>query len=377
MQGKLIGGILLIVGTSIGAGMLALPLVTAQLGLWYTFCLFIGAWFLMTTAAVYILKVNLTLPHGTNMVSMACSTLGKPAQVITWVSYLLLLYCLLAAYIAGGADLLFNLFGMMHLHVYHWFAVILFVFIFGAIIFKGVKVVDMANRGLMIVKLGSFVILVLLLLNHVHLKNFSMAHLSHLPSAILVVITSFGYAVIIPSLRDYFGEDDHKMIQAVYIGSLIPLICYMLWIYVVFGVLPASSQSSQLSSMLSQLSAIAHSHWVFNFVHLFTYVCVTTSFLGVSLALTDFIFDGFKLKRKGTSRWINMVMTYAPPMIMVLFYPAAFVHGLALAGIFCIILLMLLPALMAFKININKKWLIWFEVLASVALLIFAFTQLT
>ncbi|PHQ78972.1 MAG: tryptophan/tyrosine permease [Coxiella sp. (in: Bacteria)] len=376
MHSKFIGGILLIIGTSIGAGMLALPLVTSQVGVFHAFLLFIGAWYLMTMAATFILKVNLTLPHGTNMISMAKHTLGKPGELVTWVSYLLLLYCLLSAYIAGGADLLTNLVQMFHLGIYHWLAVVIFVLIFGAIVFKGIRVVDMANRGLMTVKLGSFIVLVLLLMSHLHWHNFHMGSFSKVPPAVLVVITSFGYAVIIPSLRDYFGEDDHMMMKAVWIGSLVPLVCYTLWIIVVLGVLPQSTHIAGLSSLVNKLSLIAHSDWVTDFVHLFTYICITTSFLGVSLSLTDFIADGFKLAREGKSLWVIMVMAFAPPMIMVLFYPAAFIHGLALAGVFCIILLMLLPALMVLKLKASKPGVVWFEILAAIGLLVFAVTRL-
>lgn len=373
---KFIGAILLIIGTSIGGGMLALPLVSIQVGLVNALLLFVVAWFLMTTAAVYILKVNQTLPHGTNMISMAQATLGKSGQVVTWISYLLLLYCLLAAYIAAGTDLLVNLFNMFHLHLYDWMASLLFLAIFGAIIFRGVRIVDIANRGLMTLKLGSFALLLILLVTHVHMHNLDVGSYTHAPAAILVVITAFGYAVIIPSLRDYFGEDDHLMLKAVLIGSLVPLACYVAWVFVVLGVVPPATPLTNLSQLIVNLSVISHSGWVTDFVHLFTYVCITTSFLGVSLALTDFIADGFQLEREGRSRWLIMAITYLPPLVMVLFYPAIFVHGLALAGIFCIILLMLLPALMALKIKVSNRWLIWLVILASVALLIFAITQL-
>jgi tyrosine-specific transport protein len=376
MNNKLIGGILLIVGTSIGAGMLALPLVSAEVGILRALIMFVVAWFLMTTAAVYILKVNLTLPHGSNMISMARHTIGKSGQVVTWISYLLLLYCLLSAYLAGGADLLINLCHMLGFGMYHWMAVLVFLAIFGAIIFHGVKIVDMANRGLMTVKLGSFALLVFLLVSHVHAGNFAVGNERYVPSAILVVITSFGFAVIVPSLRDYFGEDDHLMIKAILIGSLIPLICYILWIFIVLGVVPRGNHLGDLSQLVGNLSKISHSGWVTDFVHLFSYVCITTSFLGVSLALTDFVADGFKLEREKSSRWTIMAITYVPPVVMVLFYPAAFIRGLALAGVFCIILLMLLPALMALKINVSNRWLVWLVALASLGLLIFALFRL-
>ena len=59
----------------------------------------------MTIGALLVLEVNLRLPPGSNMITMAKSTLGLPGQIIAWISYLLLLYSLLSAYIAGGSDI--------------------------------------------------------------------------------------------------------------------------------------------------------------------------------------------------------------------------------------------------------------------------------
>ena len=106
MNNKMIGGILLIVGISIGGGMLALPIVTAAGGFYHSLWLFIGAWLVTVIGAFLILEINLWLPAGTNMISMARATLGVPGQVVTWLVYLVLLYVLLAAYLAGGSDLL-------------------------------------------------------------------------------------------------------------------------------------------------------------------------------------------------------------------------------------------------------------------------------
>jgi len=68
---RVFGAILLITGTCIGAGMLALPVSTAQYGLLPSALLFVSCWLTMTFAALLILEVNLWLPHDSNMISMA------------------------------------------------------------------------------------------------------------------------------------------------------------------------------------------------------------------------------------------------------------------------------------------------------------------
>src|SRR5258708_2432147 len=97
MIAKMIGGILLIVGTTIGGGMLALPIVMAQGGFWGAALLLFASWLVMTFSAFLILEVNLWMPMNSNIILMAKRTLGRWAEVIAWICYLLLFYCLLAA----------------------------------------------------------------------------------------------------------------------------------------------------------------------------------------------------------------------------------------------------------------------------------------
>ena len=89
MNLKLIGGILLIVGTSIGGGMLALPLSAAPGGFVSSSLLLFGCWLVMTFSAFLILEVNLRFPAGSNFISMAQGTLGKAGAWFAWLIYLL------------------------------------------------------------------------------------------------------------------------------------------------------------------------------------------------------------------------------------------------------------------------------------------------
>src|SRR5579863_4183924 len=106
---KTIGGILLVAGTTIGGGMLSLPITTAKSGFVYSTFLFIVCWALMTFTAFLTLEVNLCFPKNSHIVSMAKQTLGKPGEWIAWSAYLLLLYAVVSAYIAGGQDVFHGL----------------------------------------------------------------------------------------------------------------------------------------------------------------------------------------------------------------------------------------------------------------------------
>src|SRR6187200_1183190 len=105
MNFKLLGSILLVVGTSIGAGMLAVPIPTAALGFTGALVLLFLCWLVMTAGAFLLLEVNLWMPMNSNLNTMARGTIGSFGQIISWIAFLLLLYSLLAAYVDGGSDL--------------------------------------------------------------------------------------------------------------------------------------------------------------------------------------------------------------------------------------------------------------------------------
>ena len=55
---KTCGAIFLVSGTCIGAGMLALPIVTVKCGFGWSVVLFIGCWLVMLLSSLLVLEVN-------------------------------------------------------------------------------------------------------------------------------------------------------------------------------------------------------------------------------------------------------------------------------------------------------------------------------
>lgn len=363
INSKLLGGILLVVGTSIGAGMLALPMATAQTGFISSSLLLLLCWFVMTASALLILEVSLLLPASSNLISMAKATLGRAGQAVAWVCYLLLLYALLSAYITGGGSFLRDLLVLANIHLSHGVCAVLYAGILGAVIYFGIQSVDYLNRGLMLAKFASYGLLVILALPFVSSSKIVESDFSTMTASVSVVMTSFGFAIIVPSLRDYFHGHIQKLRLVIIIGSLIPLLCYIIWDFAILGVVPhhgatgliAMAQSADSTGeLVTSLTTQLHSGSITLLVRIFTSICLATSFLGVALSLSDFLADGLKSVVQWQSSTLTCLLTILPPLLVAIFYPQAFVMALNYAGIFCIILLILMPALMAWSSRYYK-----------------------
>ena len=359
MNFKITGGILLIVGTSIGAGILGLPIAAAEVGFLGARILLFSIWALMLAGAFLVLETNLMLPVNTNIISMAKKTIGLPGQIIAWIVYLLLLYSLLCAYISGGSGILSYLLLKMGITLKNGISATLFTLIFGLIVYAGIHVVDKTNRLFIFLKFLTLFVVVLLMVPMVNVENLLSGNLKQLSSitAITVTITSFGWAILIPSLRAYFEDDVVILKKVIIVASIIPLICYLAWDFTIMGILPLSGPDSLQMILKSQNSTGALTHILSEraknpttiwFINMFTSVSVLTSFLGVALCLTDFLADGFNIKKKGISNIGLHMLTFIPALLITLLIPGLFIKALKYAGIYCIILLVMLPAWMAY-----------------------------
>lgn len=362
-KSRFIGGMLLIVGTSIGGGMLALPVSTAEVGFTNSIFFLIGCWLVMTMGALLILEVNQRLPLGSNMVSMAKSTLGKPGQIMAWFAYLFLLYTLLAGYISGGSDVFNDLLSRMHLDVPSWLTSLLFTSLFSLIVYSGIRAVDYVNRGLMFGKLGIYLLLVTIVSPYIHVKSLSGGSAHAITGTLMILITSFGFASIVPSLREYFNDDIKQLRKVILLGSLIPLICYIVWIAVIMGVVSREgehglialmSTSHATSGLTKALSDSTQNQWITGFFSFFTSICMITAFLGVSIGLFDFLADGLRLQKTGLQGKGTLALTFIPPLLIVLVNPGIYLRALSYAGTCCVFLLLLMPSLMAWRARQNE-----------------------
>lgn len=361
---QIIGSVLIVSGTAIGAGMLALPLVTAQMAFGYSVISLVLCWLVMTATAFLVLEANLAFKEVVSFSRMAKDLLGPAGQLVTWITYCFLLYALTAAYIAGGGSLLeVGLARFFHIHYHPSLCALVFTCVLGFVVVAGTLYVDVINRGLMGIKLLMFIALLILLgpKVNVHFLKSSLHDFPYVWATIPILITSFGFHIVIPPLRAYLKDDVAKMRKVLWLGAFLPLVVYVLWEFITLGVLPAKGPVSfqavaqaktSIGGMVVALEHYLHELHLSVVVSVFSDIAVTTSFLGVTLGLLHFLQDGFSCQHKGVlSKGIAVLLTYVPPLLFALIYPHGFVLALGYASIFVSILLIILPVMMVWRLR--------------------------
>ncbi len=367
MKARDIGSILLILGTTVGAAMLALPVVTAAESYWVTICIVIFSWALMTAGAWAIMRVNCAMPMGSNFVTMARATMGPIGYWIMWLSYLMLLYALICAYLAGSSDVVQELLAGVHIHVSRVTATLLTAVLLASIVYRGIASVDWVNRALMLFKLVALIILMTVISpeSHIGMLMVQSQSIPHVET-VMVVLCSFGFAIILPSIRVYLGGDEKRLSWVLWVGSLLPLFIYLIWIGLIQGAvsrtgvggLIALNHSAHTNSeLMNDLVYLTHSTGLHALSRIFVSICALTAFLGVSMCLLDFLSDGLKKTYLGEKRIMMACLTYLPPLCIVLFDPRLFTSALAYAGALCVIILIAMPIIMYVQAR-RKDWII-------------------
>src|SRR3990167_5118973 len=359
MNNKILASIFMIIGTSVVAGMLALPIATATQNLWLTISMLALCWLMMGSGALAILEVNLSLPDGSNMITMADASLGKTGKWVSWIVYLGLLYCLLCAYIAGTSDIFSGLLSSVHINLSRSINTIIATAILATIVYQGIHSVAKANRWLMIAKLLSYGILIIILCQHITAKHFAAGNFKPHLNTLMVMITAYGFAIIVPSLRTYLNANRKLLIKVLLIGSLMPFILYLIWVIVIQGVVSrygdtgllnmAANSGSTNSLLIQSLVNISQNNYSATLIKTFIAICALTSFLGVALSLTDCLADSLRLKKTGKQGFLVSALTFFPPLLIVLIKPGIFLLGLSHAGLFCVWLLIALPMIMVYR----------------------------
>lgn len=358
MKNRTLGSTFIVAGTTIGAGMLAMPLAAAGVGFGVTFILLVGLWALMCYTALLLVEVYQHVPADTGLGSLARRYLGKYGQWLTGFSMLFLMYALTAAYISGAGELLASsLSQWLSTSITPTSGVLMFTLVAGGIVCIGTHMVDMFNRLLFSAKIVLLVVMLALMMPHIHQANLLTMPLEKglALSAIPVIFTSFGFHGSVPSVVSYLNGDLRKLRLVFITGSAIPLVAYIFWQLATLGAIDSATFSglianhSGLNGLLQAVREVVASPHVELAVHLFADLALATSFLGVSLGLFDYLSDLFQRSRKASGRIQSGLITFAPPLVFALFYPQGFVMALGYAGVALAILALIIPSLMVWK----------------------------
>lgn len=352
---KICSGIFLIFGTTVGAGMLGIPAMTAGVGFIPAFFVTVFVWIFMLVTGLLLMEAVFTMPAEANLISLAGRFLGKKSKWIVGVLFLFLYGCLLVAYFSGGAPLLGQFFTFCGLSLSPITEKVLFLLFFGGLIFSGAHWIGRVNALLALIMLVVYAVLIGIGSKEVELSRLTSGSFSLAIWAVPVLFSAFGYHNVVPSLVHYLKKDKKSARISLVLGTFLALLFYLVWQWLVLGSVSSEALFAVRAKGLPvtyALQEVSGNRAIYTIGQMFAFLALITSFLGVGLSFVDFLRDGFQEYKKEVSRSCCSLLTVLPPFICVVLMPGLFEKALGVAGGFGeSILNGILPVLLFIKIR--------------------------
>lgn len=349
-HGSVLGGSLLIAGTTIGVGMLALPIVTGPGGFLPSILIYLACWLFMLCTGLLLLEVCSWMPPDSNLISMAQRYLGKTGKILCWFIYLFLFETVMIAHIVGGGNITSEILGQ---GFNPFVSTIIYVILFSPVVYLGTRVVDRLNMLMFSGVIISYLAFVFVSYKHVNLEMLRTQNWPKIWVAIPVLFTAFTYQVIIPTLMTYMDRNVKKVRKAIFYGISIPLAVYLVWQVLILGIIPVDGPNGLNAAAASGQNAInplrhfIGSPIVYKIGKAFGFFTMTASYIALALAFVDFLADGLKVKKVGFKKFALCLAIFVPPTLISLVNPNIFLTALGYAGgISCAILFGIYPPLM-------------------------------
>lgn len=376
--GSVFGAGALIAGTTIGAGVLALPAATAPVGfIPSSFAMLLG-WAYMAASALIIAELAInriaeTGRPGVGLLDMQRAYLPSGAAALGGLAYFFLHYAVMVAYMAqGGTDLgyILDAVGLEGTTSIPGLDQVMFAGIIGsAIYFFKPSTMENINNILVGGVITTFVGLVGLGLPSVDF-NALIAPENQNPVLFLdtlpIIYLSMVYHNVVPTVVTQLEGDAKKIRTAIVGGSFVPLIMYFAWNTVILGNVLGSPEavdgviSGELDPVALLQSGGNGGALLSTLVGTFSALAVVTSLIGFVYGMQDGIRDVFQIPKDGPEyeKWKPALFLGAllPPVILSSGNPDIFMTALDYGGAFGVsTLFLLLPPFMAWKVRYEDE----------------------
>ncbi len=304
------GAVALVAGTTVGAGMLALPSVCQESGAVPSTAALLACWAYMVATGLLVLEVSLETMRraGTpraGLISSVDRTLGRAGVAFAYAAYVFIHYALLVAYIARCGEILADdVFANAPVMLNSASCGALYAASLGGFIFAADDArLERFNNALVALVLASFAPLLVLAFGNVDPANYAQGDWSAVPNTVPVIALAFVFHNVVPVTAQALEGDAAKCRTALVAGTAIPLAMFAAWNAALLGSVGERQAIEAMDAVARSGGAIqaiadplaslrASSPLAATLATAFSFFAISTSFLGFVLGLTDFLADG-------------------------------------------------------------------------------------
>lgn len=314
---SLFQAVFLIVGGTIGAGVLSIPYAVSKVGLIVGISYIIVLGLLMIGLNLLLGEVSAETKGDYQLVGLTYKYLGKiGGRVMTFLSYIMLIG-VLTIYIIGEGEVLSSIFGGTS-----FFWSIIFFVLFGTLVAIGIRGVKTVNFFISLSILLVILIIVFLSSPHIDIENIGFSNFSYLLFPYGIILFAFHGTTSVPEARFLLKKRDLDLKKAIIISGLISITAYALFAFAVVGVTGQETTEIATIGLGHQLGKI-----LFLFGNLFAILAMAGSFLIAGVSLKDSLSWDYKIPT-----WLANIFVLGLPLLIFLLGMREFIAMIDLVG---------------------------------------------
>lgn len=321
-QYQFIKAVTTLIGTIIGAGVLAIPYTIYSAGYW------LGVLYLIILGIIIIIlnlmlgEVVLRTKKNLHIPELIKLYLGKKGYILVLIAMAILVYGAMSAYIRGAGDILNTIIPSQS---FNWS--IVFFAIGTYFIIKGLKFVSQWN---IIFVSGMLLIIITIWLKAIYSQDIDWTQFELKPTNSVTqafrpygaILFSYFGVIAIPHIKTILGKKSDQMESVITLGILIPILLYSVFVSLVIGVAGNDITPLAIISLGEKLGS-----QVLIITSIFAIIAMMTSFIAMGLSMIESYMSFGKLKRS-----IAIIITTFPPMALLVFDWAQFDTIIQYAG---------------------------------------------
>jgi len=292
MNRKLLEAIATLTGCIIGAGILGIPYVVSKAGFLTGLLniLIIGILFLIVH--LYLGEVLLRTRETHQLTGYAKKYLGNNGKIFMTLYMIFAIYGAITAYLIMSGEFLSELFaGTILGFTPLVFSIVVFSVV-SLMVYFGLNVVERSELAMMFLLLGILSLLAFICIPNINLVNLNELQMKKFFIPYGVVLFAFLGEVALPEMLEEVNNEKKLLKKAIIIGSLIPIIVYIIFSFLIVGVSGGSTTENAFGGLVNFVNPIAVKIGL-----LMGLTTILTSFLALGLALKEMYIYDFKLNK--------------------------------------------------------------------------------
>ncbi|MFH1292343.1 MAG: aromatic amino acid transport family protein [bacterium] len=327
-------GVALIVGLTIGAGVLGIPYAVAKVGLLIGLGYIVGLGILMIGLNLMVGEIAVRTKGNLQLSGLSKKYLGNWGEVIMTTIKFTAVAGVMVIYIIGEGQTLSALFGGS---AYAWS--LIFFLTGSCLIYVGLKSIRVID---FVLSLGILFVVVLIAgfsAPHLHLANYQYVNFARLllPYGVILFAYHGGSAVI--EAHTILANRNKTFKYTIIIAGIISIITYSLFAFVVLGVSGVHTTEIATIGLGNQVGS-----YMLIFGNVFAVMAMATSFLTIGLSTRDSLTWDYKIPTQ-----VSALVTCMVPLVVFLLGLRQFIMAINIVGGIFISLEMLLIILIYWK----------------------------